>query len=97
MEMQARYLGKLWSGDNEAAKALQDDETMDEMLKLRHEPLLCAQFPMGDYAYLMESFSRILGIQRYEPNNPTERTGRFHFLMLRETMRTDDFRYCAPS
>jgi hypothetical protein len=36
------------------------------MMKLRGDPRR-AQFPMGDYAYLMESFGEILGIDRFEP------------------------------
>ena len=70
MEMQARYIGKLWSGDSQAAKALIEDKTMDNMLKLRGDPRR-AQFPMGDYAYLMESLSDILGITRFEARGET--------------------------
>jgi hypothetical protein len=66
MEMQARFLGKLWSGDVQAAKALKEDTTLEKMLELRTTDRL-AQFPMGDYAYLMESFSEALGIHRVEP------------------------------
>lgn len=72
MEMQARYLAKLWSGDAQAAKALTEDTTMDTMLKLRRDPRR-GQFPMGDYAYLMESFAKIVGIKRLEPD-PTKDT-----------------------
>lgn len=67
MEMQARYLANLWSGDAQATKALEEDTSMDTMLKLRQDPRR-GQFPMGDYAYLMESFSKILGIKRLEPD-----------------------------
>jgi hypothetical protein len=74
MEMQARYLGKLWSGDPKAASALAEDSTLESMLKLRTEPRR-AQFPMGDYAYLMESFSSIMDIKRTEPEGSTGRTG----------------------
>jgi hypothetical protein len=66
MEMQARFLSALWSGDSKSAKALEDDTTIDSMLKLRQDPRR-AQFPMGDYAYLMESFASILSITRQEP------------------------------
>ena len=72
MDMQARYLAKLWSGDGQAAKALEEDTTKDTMLKLRRDPRQ-GQFPMGDYAYLMESFAKILGLQRIEPD-PTKDT-----------------------
>jgi hypothetical protein len=71
--MQARFLSKLWTGDTAASKALAEDKTMDTMLKLRNDPRR-AQFPMGDYAYLMESFSEILGIKRSE-EDPSARTG----------------------
>ncbi|TAQ87296.1 hypothetical protein B7494_g4397 [Chlorociboria aeruginascens] len=65
MEMQARFLGKLWTNEPLAIKALEEDETMAQMLELRTDPL-CAQFPMGDYAYLMESFSSAVGIPRID-------------------------------
>ena len=71
MEMQARYLAKLWSGDERASIALAEDRTMDPMLKLRRDPRR-AQFPM-DYVYLMESFASILGIKRHE-SDPTKDT-----------------------
>jgi len=75
MEMHARFLGKLWTGDEQAAKALAEDTTMDTMLKLRKDPPR-AQFPMGDYAYLMDYFSRILNIRLWEPEDShAERTG----------------------
>lgn len=62
MEMQARYLTKLWAGDARAKQALEEDTTMESMMKLRGNPRR-AQFPMGDYPYLMESFAEILGKQ----------------------------------
>ncbi|PVH85758.1 hypothetical protein DL98DRAFT_568069 [Cadophora sp. DSE1049] len=76
MEMQARFLAKLWSGDEKARKAFDEDVTMQTMMKLRKDPRI-AQFPMGDYAYLMESFGEILEIQRYEPSSspPGARSG----------------------
>ncbi|KAF7959576.1 hypothetical protein EAE96_001192 [Botrytis aclada] len=75
MEMQARFLGKLWSGDARAQKTLELDNTLDELLQLRTDHRL-AQFPMGDYAYLMESFATAVGIKRQEPtDDPEARTG----------------------
>ncbi|KAH7364094.1 flavin-containing monooxygenase-like protein [Rhexocercosporidium sp. MPI-PUGE-AT-0058] len=76
MEMQARFLAKLWSGDEKAKRAFDEDTTMQTMMKLRKDPRR-AQFPMGDYAYLMESFAEILDIQRYEPSSspPGARSG----------------------
>jgi hypothetical protein len=74
--MQARYVGKLWSGNTKAVQALADDTTLESMLKLRNDPRR-AQFPMGEYAYLMESFSEVLDIKRQEPDgaDSTSRTG----------------------
>lgn len=76
MEMQARYLGKVWSGDAKAEESLQKDDTKEPLLKLRNDDRR-AQFPMGDYAYLMESFAEILNIKRHEPDGVPEgkRTG----------------------
>ncbi|CAD6445876.1 5993d270-f887-46f7-a901-d9cc355e06dd [Sclerotinia trifoliorum] len=75
MEMQARFLGKLWSGGAQAQKTLETDDTINKLLELRTDPRI-AQFPMGDYAYLMESFATAVGIQRQEPtNDPEARTG----------------------
>jgi hypothetical protein len=73
MEMQARFLSALWSGDSKSVKALEDDATIDAMLKLRRDPRR-AQFPMGDYAYLMESFASILSITRQEPPSSPSNT-----------------------
>jgi len=64
MEMQARFLAKLWTGITKAKKVLDGDTTMQTMMKLRKDPKR-AQFPMGDYAYLMESFAEILGGYRH--------------------------------
>ncbi|KAF8854121.1 flavin-containing monooxygenase-like protein [Acephala macrosclerotiorum] len=74
MEMQARYLAALWSEDAKAQKALEEDMTMESMMKLRNN-LRRAQFPMGDYAYLMESLAEILDIKRTEPENSSGRSG----------------------
>lgn len=74
MEMQARFLGKLWSGDAQAQKTLESDETLNQLVQLRTDPRI-AQFPMGDYAYLMESFATAVGIQRQESHDPEARTG----------------------
>ncbi|KAG9236269.1 flavin-containing monooxygenase-like protein [Amylocarpus encephaloides] len=75
MEMQARYLSALWTGNSKAVEALANDTTLDFMIKLRTDPRR-AQFPMGDYAYLMESFGEILSVRRAEPpDSKEERTG----------------------
>ncbi|KAK2628235.1 hypothetical protein QTJ16_002881 [Diplocarpon rosae] len=74
MEMQSRFLSKLWGGDAKARQALEEDSTIESMMKLRKDPRR-AQFPMGDYVYLMESFAEILNIKRHEPSEKSVRTG----------------------
>lgn len=66
MEMQSRYLGALWSGSSSAAKELTDSTSpIPELRKVQVSlPNELAQFPMGDYIYLMEDFRRILDIDR---------------------------------
>lgn len=71
MQKQAEFLGKLWSGDEKAKEAVAKDETLEKILKLRNNPRI-AQFPMGDYSYLMENFSEILNINRIEPEGAAE-------------------------
>lgn len=73
MEMQARYLAKLWSGDQHAAKVLEQDNTREATVNLRKDPRR-AQFPMGDYIYLMESFADAVGVKRKGPEEG-KRTG----------------------
>jgi hypothetical protein len=73
MEMQARYLGAIWRGDTKALQGLSVSSGAESILKLRNDPRR-AQFPMGDYAYLMESFSELLGINR-SGDKEGERTG----------------------
>ncbi|RFU31252.1 hypothetical protein B7463_g5103, partial [Scytalidium lignicola] len=73
MEMQACYLAKLWSGDEHAAKVLDEDTTLEAMLALRTDERR-AQFPMGDYMFLMESFSEAIGVKRKGPEEG-KRTG----------------------
>jgi hypothetical protein len=64
MEMQARLLGKLWTGDEQATTALAAHVSdVPKLRKIYYEtPKELAQFPMGDYTYIMESFKDILGI-----------------------------------
>jgi Family of unknown function (DUF6314) len=65
MEMQARFLGKLWTGDERATQALHSHISPIPGLRkcYYNAPQELAQFPMGDYTYLMDSFSEILGIE----------------------------------
>jgi hypothetical protein len=73
MEMQARYLGAIWRGNTKALQGLSVDSGVESILRLRNDPRR-AQFPMGDYAYLMESFSELLNIRR-SGDKEDERTG----------------------
>lgn len=65
MEMQARFLGKLWLGDERAAKALAANPSIIPELRKqwKESPQQIAQFPMGDYVYIMESFAEILDLK----------------------------------
>jgi hypothetical protein len=69
MEMQARYLGALWTDDEKATQALQSHTSPIPALRecYYHTPQELAQFPMGDYTYLMESFRSILSIDLHGP------------------------------
>lgn len=65
MEMQARFLGKLWTGATDISRTLDGDDDIAILRKCYYEePERFAQFPMGDYAYLMESFAGATGIKR---------------------------------
>lgn len=65
MEMQARFLGKLWTNATDISTTLDGDEDIIILRKCyAEEPERFAQFPMGDYAYLMESFAGATGIKR---------------------------------
>ncbi|KAJ5826933.1 FAD-dependent pyridine nucleotide-disulfide oxidoreductase [Penicillium robsamsonii] len=63
MEMQARFLGKLWSGENKACETNDQKESL-RSLRCAHPDLDRGQFPMADYVGLMESFSKDLDITR---------------------------------
>ncbi|KAH9897450.1 FAD/NAD(P)-binding domain-containing protein [Xylariomycetidae sp. FL2044] len=70
MEMQARFLAHLWSTTSsqppELKQALEKDDSIARTESLRTESLRTdprtSQFPMGDYAWLMQEFSRALQI-----------------------------------
>ncbi|KAI5927587.1 hypothetical protein F4810DRAFT_271509 [Camillea tinctor] len=65
MEMQARLLTRLWGETNPAllASMQADDDSIARTLALRADPARCSQFPMGDYAFLMDAFARVLGLR----------------------------------
>ncbi|KAF4839539.1 putative flavin-containing monooxygenase 1 [Colletotrichum siamense] len=65
MEMQARLLAALWTSSPAPppalSNALLDDASDWRTVSLRDDPR-CSQFPMGDYAYLMQEFAAALSI-----------------------------------
>jgi hypothetical protein len=62
MEMQARFLGQLWSGDEPVYTGEQEKSLRS--LRVSDPDFERGQFPMGDYVGLMESFAKDLGISR---------------------------------
>lgn len=62
MEMQARYLGKLWS--NQAAILPCAERVPRSLSAETHGSLSRGQFPMADYVGLMESLARRTGVHR---------------------------------
>jgi len=64
MEMQARFLGQLWTGEERVTKALASHvSNVAELRKCYYDnPQELAQFPMGDYVYIMENFKEIMGV-----------------------------------
>lgn len=75
MEMQARFITALWSHPTPDSLpksmrlALAADTSIGRTLALRSDPR-GSQFPMGDYAYLMQEFAAALGLERV-PAAPT--------------------------
>lgn len=74
MEMQARFISTLWASGGldspslpEAMRhALSNDSSIERTFGLRTDPR-ASQFPMGDYAWLMQEFGAALGIERSPP------------------------------
>jgi hypothetical protein len=79
IEMQARFLTAIWTSDGSRAPplspamqaALQSDASIQRTMSLRDHPRL-SQFPMGDYAYLMQQFATALGLERSPPLGPMD-------------------------
>jgi hypothetical protein len=72
MEMQARFLTRLWTTSGQSPvfiESMRTDDSIPRTLALRNDSRL-SQFPMGDYAYLMQEFSRALEI----PISPPKET-----------------------
>ncbi|KAM4054491.1 flavin-binding monooxygenase-like domain-containing protein [Hirsutella rhossiliensis] len=68
IQMQARFLAELWSHPGTALaeplrRKLAADDSVQRTLALRNDPRL-SQFPMGDYAWLMQEFSEALSLER---------------------------------
>lgn len=84
MEMQARSLARQWSGETEA----NIDTTKVKRLRTTSSR---AQFPMGDYVGLMETFAREMQIPRKPlQDNTTERTGPVIPARYTESTNTDE-------
>jgi hypothetical protein len=73
MEMQARYLGKLWSDEHQVAAVgeMNGQPPASADMKLPR-----GQFPMADYVGLMESLSRETGVRRIPIPGLPENDGR---------------------
>ncbi|PSR84280.1 hypothetical protein BD289DRAFT_368843 [Coniella lustricola] len=69
MEMQARFLTELWTQQQQGQgqlrpslhKALSQEDSIQRFAALRDDPR-ASQFPMGDYAWLMQQFALALDI-----------------------------------
>ncbi|KAJ4297386.1 hypothetical protein N0V88_004305 [Collariella sp. IMI 366227] len=73
MEMQARFVTALWAGGGPALEeALSKDTSIQRTLSLRNDPR-ASQFPMGDYAWLMQEFATALGLERSPPSGKLPR------------------------
>ncbi|KAK7951345.1 uncharacterized protein PG986_007073 [Apiospora aurea] len=69
MEMQARFIARLWATPEPSQawkEALECDNSIQNVMNLRPDPRL-AQFPMGDYAFLMQEFAKALEMKISTP------------------------------
>ncbi|KAK6842045.1 hypothetical protein PG987_002905 [Apiospora arundinis] len=65
----ASFLARLWTAPNPSGalkEALDSDSSIQNVLDLRVDPRL-SQFPMGDYAFLMQEFSKALDMKISPP------------------------------
>ncbi|KAK0632720.1 hypothetical protein B0T14DRAFT_419304 [Immersiella caudata] len=73
-EMQARFITAMWAAGGPSSSslprpmrtALEGDSSIERTIGLRSDPR-ASQFPMGDYAWLMQEFSTALGLERSPP------------------------------
>lgn len=80
MEMQARFLTSLWAAGGPSSPslppalkdALSKDTSIERTIALRSDPQ-ASQFPMGDYAWLMQEFAEALGLERSPALGPMPR------------------------
>ncbi|KAG7292780.1 hypothetical protein NEMBOFW57_002823 [Staphylotrichum longicolle] len=80
MEMQARFVTSLWAAGGPSSPslpsalkdALSKDTSIERTIALRSDPQ-ASQFPMGDYAWLMQEFAEALGLERSPPLGPMPR------------------------
>lgn len=76
MEMQARFLSELWTQQSQSQltasmkEALDGDDSIKRFAALRGDPRV-SQFPMGDYAYLMQEFASALDMEILPPVGAT--------------------------
>ncbi|KAK8049651.1 hypothetical protein PG994_011381 [Apiospora phragmitis] len=69
MEMQARFIARLWSTPEPSPalkEALDCDNSIQTVFDLRPDPR-SSQFPMGDYAFLMQEFAKALEMKASAP------------------------------
>lgn len=73
MEMQARFVTTLWNAGGSGSvalaqalkQALDKDKSIQRTIALRDDPR-ASQFPMGDYAWLMQEFATALEMERVD-------------------------------
>ncbi|KAK0748404.1 hypothetical protein B0T21DRAFT_356488 [Apiosordaria backusii] len=73
MEMQARFVTSLWMAGGPTSdsltpamkQALDKDTSIERTIALRTDPR-ASQFPMGDYAWLMQEFAAALDLKRLD-------------------------------
>ncbi|KAK4681249.1 hypothetical protein QC764_105780 [Podospora pseudoanserina] len=73
MEMQARFVTTLWNAGGSGSvaltqalkQALDKDKSIQRTVALRDDPR-ASQFPMGDYAWLMQEFATALEMERVD-------------------------------